>query len=367
MSWDPMMNQKIMKKMYPLMINYGDGIFTDLQSFNVPWKSLEIANTLNYGYYSHSANKIVSPFVYDVAGGMEPLNQPQRQLIASTVFIMYSKKWDRLWDIYNIEYNPLFNYNLTESEQINVEEAGTSRDTGTQTRIVDTDTTNTGTDAIVVDREITNTGTDTHQISKNETDGGSESVQKSEDTANTGTDTKVTDSDSTNTGTVGNVGTSSQLDGIFGFNSSESVGKDTSDVDMSSTRTDNLAGTVDTTETETKNLREVKSGSDTHTRSLTHTASNTDTNTKNLATNEDATETETKNLAGTVDTTDTRTDNLTRTTSGESESVRSLTKSGNIGFNTPQEMLVADLELWQWNFFKSVFEDLDAILTMQVY
>ena len=358
------------------MISTGDGVFTDLQEFDVPWKESNIASSLNYGYYLNSARKLVSPFIFDLSGCIEeimantepqPLTQAQRVVVASTIFAMFHDKWNRLWSIYNIEYNPLHNYTLTEDESTTVEGSGTIDDTGTQTRVIDTDTTNTGTDTVVVDGETTTTGTDTHQISKNESDGGTDTMQKSSTITNTGTDTTVTDTDTTNTGTVRNVGDGSSENGIFGFNSQTAVGSDTTSAESDSTRTDNLAGTLDTTETETKNLQETSSGTDTRTRALTHTATNSDTETKNLASTEDTTQTETQNLASTVDTTDTRTDNLTRTSEEQSETTRSLTKEGNIGFNTPQEMLVADLELWQWNFFKSVFDDIDSVLTMSIY
>ena len=363
--------------MYPAMLSDGDGIFSDLQNLDVPWRSMNIQAALNYGYYLNSARKMISPFVFDVSNAEEnlqtypieidPLTPVQRTIISVTVYNMFRQKWDRLWDIYNLEYNPLYNYTVTEEETINVDDSGTIADTGTQRRVIDTDTTNTGTNTVVTDREVSNTGTDTHNISKQVSDGGNESIQKSSTQLNTGTDTTVNDTDTTNTGTVQNVGSSDTLDGLFGFNSSVSVGSDTRETDTTGTRTDNLAGTVDSTVTETQNLTETISGTDTRTRALTHTESNTDTNTKNLATDEDATETETKNLAGTLDTTDTRTDNLTRTTEEQSETTRSLSKNGNIGFNTPQEMLVADLELWQWNFFKSVFEDIDRVLTISIY
>ena len=303
--------------MYPNLINQtmSDGIFNDLAQLDVPWTQISPA-ALNYGYYLQSARKLISPFVIDLTSALtdevvEPLTTVERNMIALTIYTTFKNKWNRLWDIYSIEYNPLYNYTLTEEETINSDDSGTFRDTGTQQRVVDTDTTNTGTDTVVTDRQIKHTGTDT----------------------------TVTDTDTTNTGTVGTVGSSDTLDGIFGFNSDDSVGSDTRDVDTTGTRTDNLAGTVDTTETETKNL----------------------------TTDDDATETETQNLAGTVDTTDTRTDNLTRTSEEQSETTRSLEKNGNIGFNTPQEMLVADLELWQWNFFKSVFDDIDSVLTMSIY
>ena len=358
-------------KIYPNMLKTGDGVFTDLQQFDVPWQDQNISSVLNYGYYLNSARKIVSPFVYDVAdiqfGSFDPLSQAQRNIIASTIYLMFNDKWNRMWEIFNIEYNPLYNYILTEDESTTVEGSGTVDDTGTQTRVIDTDTSNTGTDTIVTDKDTTNTGTDAHAIIKSESDGGSETIEKNYTVTNTGTDTTVTDSETTNTGTVGTVASSDREDGIFGFNSSTAVGSDTSATDGTSTRTDNLAGTLDSTETNTKNLQEETDGTDTRTRSLTHTASNSDTETKNLASTEDTTQTETQNLASTVDTTDTRTDNLTRTTEEQSETTRSLSKAGNIGFNTPQEMLVADLELWQLNFFKSVFDDIDSVLTMSIY
>lgn len=337
------------KTMYPTMISAGDGIFTDLQSFNVPWAELNIATVLNYGYYQQSARKNVSPFVFDVGNvdydlitaPYEPqaLTTEERNIIASTIYRIFYKKWDRLWDTYTIQYDPLFNYNIVEDETI--DEDGTST------------TNNTGTQSVVTDTDKINTGTDTHNISRNEIDGGTDNVTKSGTVQNTGTDTTVTDTDTTNTGTVQGTGTEDILDGIFGFNSSTSVGSDTRDRDTTSNRTDNLAGTLDTTETNTQNLTETTNITDARTRNLTHTATNSDT--------------ETKNLTETVDTTNTRTDNLRSATVNANDSVRHLTKKGNIGFNTPQEMLAADLELWQWNFFKTVFDDIDSILTMSVY
>ena len=112
--------------MYPSMLSDGDGIFTDLQNLDVPWKSMNIQAALNYGYYLNSARKIISPFVFDISNAEEnlqtypieidPLTPVQRTIIAVTVYNMFRQKWDRLWDIYNLEYNPLYNYTVTEEE-----------------------------------------------------------------------------------------------------------------------------------------------------------------------------------------------------------------------------------------------------------
>ena len=311
------MDEVTVKMMYPTMLSEGDGIFTDLQTQNVPWREHDIANILNYGYYLNSAQKLVSPFVFDVKdfpNGVPdgtPLTQAQRTIVAQTVYQMFIKKWDRLWDLYNIEYNPIHDYNLVENETIEGENEQT----------------------------VGMTGTDRHDISRSETDGGTDSTTTTETIANTGTDTTVVDGDTTDTGTVGVSETTNTERGIYGFNSSTDQGSDTEDVTHNSTETRNLAGTNDTTTTETKNLQTTDNTTESRTRNLTHSATNSDVQTRNLQDE----------------------------TSGSHNSTRELQKSGNIGFNKPQEMLTAELEFWQWNFFKSVFEDIDTVLTMCVY
>lgn len=299
------------------MLTNGDGVFTDLQTLDVPWKSLNIDSALNYGYYLNSANKTVSPLVFDVKDYSDgipdetPLTATQRTLLAQTIYQMFGKKWDRLWALYNITYNPIHDYNLVESETIEGESF----------------------------KQMTQSGTERHDIAKSETDGGTDSKTTNETIANTGTDTTVVDGDTTDTGTVGISESTDTEKGIYGFNSVTDQGSDTESVTHTGTETRNLAGTNDVTTTETKNLQTTDSTTESRTRNLTHTATNSDTLTKNEF------------------------DDV----SGNDSSSRELQKSGNIGFNKPQEMLTAELELWQWNFFKSIFEDVDTVLTISVY
>lgn len=44
-----------------------------------------------------------------------------------------------------------------------------------------------------------------------------------------------------------------------------------------------------------------------------------------------------------------------------------LTRSGNIGVTTTQQMLTSDIELWRWNFFYEVFNDIDKVFTISTY
>lgn len=58
---------------------------------------------------------------------------------------------------------------------------------------------------------------------------------------------------------------------------------------------------------------------------------------------------------------DDTTDNL-----DENENIER-TRIGNAGHKTYQEMLTEEFELWRWNFFKRVFEDVDKFLVLSVY
>lgn len=46
---------------------------------------------------------------------------------------------------------------------------------------------------------------------------------------------------------------------------------------------------------------------------------------------------------------------------------RTLTRSGNIGVTTSQQMAESDITLWKWNFFYEVFSDIDNVFTISTY
>lgn len=321
---------------------------TDLSDFSVPWHGVTYTAMLDLGYYTHSAQKLISPMVFDISGNIDnimadsalaELTAEQRTKIAGTIFQIFNPKWRKLWELYEVEYSPIENYTMTENERIDTDTQRERTDTGTVSN-ADTGTiqdarTEGGTRTITTDTDTTNTGTSANQ--------GTEG----------GTKTTVTDTDTTNTGTQQNAGSSDTLDGIFGFNSSTSVGSNTSENTNTNTRTDNLSGTVDTTETETRNL------------------TNSNTRTDNLASTEDTTEQETRNLTDnntrTLNTNELETRNLAGSETVEQDTVRSNTRHGTTGIFTPQQLISQEIELWQWNFYKQVFEDIDSILCLSIY
>lgn len=46
---------------------------------------------------------------------------------------------------------------------------------------------------------------------------------------------------------------------------------------------------------------------------------------------------------------------------------RELTRSGNIGVTTSQQMLESEIELRKWNFANMLFSDVDSICTLSIY
>ena len=141
----------------------------------------------------------------------------------------------------------------------------------------------------------------------------------------TGQDKRTPNLTKANTGTVKNEGsgTSTNQNNLWGFNSSASVPSDMSD------------GTATNENTTTGNLSETETGTDT----TDHT--NTDTY------NRSYTETGTDTTAGT--------------------SSRRLTRTGNIGTNTFQNLLQQERNIWMYDFFEQVFKDVDSVLTIPIY
>lgn len=60
---------------------------------------------------------------------------------------------------------------------------------------------------------------------------------------------------------------------------------------------------------------------------------------------------------------ETETGTRTETETGK----RTLTRSGNIGVTTSQQMLESEIKLWEWNFYETVFKDVDTVLTVPKY
>lgn len=225
-----------MKRLKEVTTNF-NGIFTAFDSLeDTPWKDVIAGANLDRDYYlNQSGYKFCSPLTeyYITDGVINAVNYAQ---LAEIIAGMYMTKWVKLWQTMSFEYNPINNYDMTESETINDEGATELRKTGT-------DTTN-------------RIDTDNRTIAR----------------------------------------------GIYGFNSSAESNADRT--------TDNNTNTVQDT--------------------LTHNTTDSGTNTN--------------------------------------ERTRTLTRSGNIGVTTSQQMIQSERDLWMWDYFRSVvFLDVDRELTLKIY
>lgn len=215
------------------------GIFSYLNALEVPWKNDVSDNQLDIIYHgSRSGNKIIGSLIENYLDN-NTVSDDNKIIIAQAIYTIYIKNWNALYKTLSLEYNPIENYSMTETENVQDTHKGTLESNGNNT----------------------NTYTETTLVS---------------DTSN---------------------------NQLWGFNSTDSVNSDKQ--------------TGDTT-------RDVESTMDS-------THKNTDRETKDIT------------------------------------SDRTLKRSGNIGVTTSQQMIESERQLWLWNFFESVFSDIDKILVLKIY
>jgi len=223
------------------------GIFSALNNFNVPWKNDIDGAILDAEYFGNiSGSKNLSPLVKRLLNVDEDttLSNTRINQLATIIYNLNGVNWAKEYATLGFEYNPISNYDMTETETA----SGTTSN------------------------ERHNTGT----VGDVRTENGTSSASGSAD------------------------------NDVYGFNSSTAVNDTASET----------------------------------------TSSATAQNTVN----------------------DTRTDNLTETDAGERSDERTLTRSGNIGVTTSQQMIQSERELYLWNFFyKIVFPSVDKTLTIATY
>lgn len=285
-----------MMKLNEVFTDYiNNGIFTFLNSLDVPWKDKNISKQLNLQYHGNiSGKKETSPLV-DSLIVENNLTDNSKNMLAMSIFSIYSNKWSKLYRILSLEYEPIENYNMIETEK--------TISTNENTDNITTNTTNSN------DLTESNKGTNTSNDSENTTG------------KNTITDSKTISENN-------NVTNSNSL---YGFNSTSGVNSDSQNG------------------TETKNSTYVN----THNDDLKGTRTNE--HSENINTSKVTSQ---KNDIKDVK-------DGTHTENGSQD--RTLTRHGNIGVTTSQQMLNSEIELWQWNFFSGVFKDIDTILTIQTY
>lgn len=207
------------------------------------------------------------------------LSDEELTTLAGIINGMYKHKWDKLMDVATMEYDPIHNYRDHLTEEIEYGEEVDRRKTGSNSN------SNTRTD------NLTETMTDGRQIGE--------------------------------TRNLQNSGSNSNEAGIYGFNSSSSVGES----DGSGTNSNSETGTITTS----------------------HSGNMTTTNTGTQAESGSNTYSETGG------------DNTSGTRS------REYTKEGNIGNISTQKLMNEELELWKYNFIYEMMRDVANFVSLPIY
>lgn len=130
------------------------GIFTALQNKNPPWASDITPLTFDIYYKTSRGDKICTPFLEHFA----PLTEAKIGIIATFLVELYGNNWSKQYNTLNLEYNPIENYRMTETET-----------NATETTATDTHTENataTETDAGTTETDVNSTNS-TEQTSSN--------------------------------------------------------------------------------------------------------------------------------------------------------------------------------------------------------
>lgn len=292
-----------------------DGIFNALQQLDVPWNGEVTGATLDLEYFGNvSGDKWVSPLVRKLGDpDTGELSSANITLLAGSAYSINHLTWEKEWATLEAQYNPIQNYDMREQMLSDT----TVIDYGKiQTRTDDLTHAKTGSDTQTPDLTTTRTLDLSH--------------------GRTGTITVTPDTLETTTPNL----TTATSNAVHGFNSATGAPASSTVTQNSGVSSIALSGT----EVTDHNITETDSGTDT----------TTQTGTNEIV----------------YDTTETDTGDVTTEDSGKDTHTRNytLTRSGNIGVTTSQQMLESERELWRWNYFREiVFPDLDKILALQIY
>lgn len=352
-----------------------DGIFQNLHTlYNVEWANAFV----DFDYYiNHAGFRSPSTAIEYLCGDEDELTHVDMAYLAQTFMTIHGDSLNRLYAIYDLEYNPIQNYDSTERETI----SGSDGDTVTRgLSITGTDTgTDTTTHGHIVDTVVDNdrsvTGNGASDTTTADTENKTTETARDGDNTETATDTRViTTSDDSS---VENVKTETRFnentaESVYGFNSGTAVPSAESTTSRTSETTDNTITDRDAAETHSGAITtRTLIDEDTDTTETTTRSGSVSVETSNSElTTDDTTTTEThsgQDVAGHSQTTsETHSENSTR--SGTHSNTRTLTRAGNIGVTTSQQMIESEIALWQWNFIKNeVYPRLDQLLTKPMY
>lgn len=291
-----------------------NALFSALETAGAPWadetKPLQYAS-LGMLYWLRSRKKILSSYIAEEKAD----NDTDLDDYAGDLLTLYGDKWAHLWELFLMDYNPIENYNMIES----------GSDINTKTGSLDRSGAITRTGSLDRSGAITKSGTES--VSDDITYSGKEANTRTGNIEDTGAKAdNQTDQDNK----------------IYGYNSSVGVDSDSNTQQASHKNTQTFNSVKDeTTFTDRTDSRDI-------TTTFTNRA---DTDSR-------------KDTYNNIADTDTRKElynNIKDTGS------HSLTRSGNIGVTTTQQMAESEIEYRRHLYFEMVFADIDKLLTLPIY
>lgn len=358
-----------------------DGIFSHM---NYQFRAEVSKTTLDFRFNTEFGEKNPSKAVTKIQGDDEGfMSDAKLSFLAQMILETYKPRWDKLAEVYDIEYDPIHNF-LDEWEDTSSEArglTGSTQDVETveygKREVLDKTRTDNLANAETTTYNTTNTRTDnlTELETRNLASSGSrtDNLMETDTYGHTATRTdnlsEVVDEDGTNSNT------GSGADNLYGFNSATAVGHDTNSSSNSG------SDTMDRTTTNTGTQATTEGGSDTKANTGTQSSTGTDTGTVTTANTGTMANAQTGTVGVSGTNTGTQNTDQTVTLSGvdttrdtgstqEDETTdrdRSGRHFGNIGNLTSQKQIKEEIELWKWNYVATILSDVKEFCCLPVY
>lgn len=298
-----------LKSAFPL-INYGIFDFLEDMPYSNIVDNVTLNNTLYFTFGIRNASPALAHFMCNAQQGF---NTPHSvvdndaQILANMIKARYYTRWKHMFEIDSADYNPIENYNMTEQGQ----------DSNADTE---------------KEQNETNRNASVNQTSTGENDN---SVIR-----NNAANRENINTDSTNSNIIRNTSTTGETDGtqdVYGFNSVSSV---PTNVASDETKGNTSEASINKSDAHGTGLEKLNAS---------ESALNKSASKLNQSNAEIVKETDVNN----------------KTRIGNS--LHNLTRSGNIGVTTTQQMLQQEREFWNWSYIAEIVHDVADFLTISVY
>lgn len=345
-----------MKNIVRKVIPINNGIFSHIDYAFLDFQSSE----LDMLFIARFGMRQVAPSVWILQDGPgDVLTQEDLAQLGNLILKMYKVKWDKISRLIDLEYDPIHNFSDVTTEEIEDSASEVNGTTSSRSDVLTASQTLTNNLENRVTNNLVEQVDTTNNDSSIRTNNLSEIRSKEITSAVIRTDAlnRVIDHTETNNLSEGN------QDNVFGFNSEVAVGdrNGTRDSSENNTFTESVADTgtqkTDTTGSDSENT--------TNTGTVENSSSSSGSSTKE--------NTGTKISADTGTVVTSKSDALTRASEENAEKQnnytrsRKLSRDGNIGNITTQQLMAEEIDLWRWNFIEEVLNDVKDFLTIPVY